>query len=65
MFVARGSLAPRSSYVTPTHHVVILYSTTLGSSQLTSKLWSTHHHRVEEALDESLANLGVDYLDRT
>ncbi|EIW54704.1 Aldo/keto reductase [Trametes versicolor FP-101664 SS1] len=30
---------------------------------LTSKLWSTHHHRVEEALDESLANLGVDYLD--
>ncbi|PCH35161.1 Aldo/keto reductase [Wolfiporia cocos MD-104 SS10] len=30
---------------------------------LTSKLWSTHHHRVEAALDESLANFGTDYLD--
>ncbi|KAI8974793.1 Aldo/keto reductase [Trametes punicea] len=31
---------------------------------LTSKLWCTHHHRVEAALDETLANLGTDYLDR-
>ncbi|OBZ65632.1 D-galacturonate reductase [Grifola frondosa] len=30
---------------------------------LTSKLWCTHHHRVEAALDETLANLGTDYLD--
>lgn len=30
---------------------------------LTSKLWSTHHDRVEEALDETLRNLGTDYLD--
>ncbi|KAH9884301.1 Aldo/keto reductase [Cubamyces lactineus] len=32
---------------------------------ITSKLWCAHHHRVEEALDETLANLGTDYLDRT
>lgn len=31
--------------------------------QITSKLWSTWHSRVEEALDQTLANLGVDYLD--
>ncbi|GBE83892.1 D-galacturonate reductase [Sparassis crispa] len=30
---------------------------------ITSKLWCTHHHRVEAALDETLANLGTDYLD--
>ncbi|KAH9836297.1 Aldo/keto reductase [Rhodofomes roseus] len=30
---------------------------------ITSKLWSTHHQRVEAALDETLANLGTDYLD--
>jgi len=28
-----------------------------------SKLWATWHSRVEEALDESLANFGTDYLD--
>ncbi|KAH8110038.1 Aldo/keto reductase [Phellopilus nigrolimitatus] len=30
---------------------------------ITSKLWSTYHSRVEEAADQSLADLGVDYLD--
>jgi len=30
---------------------------------ITSKLWGTWHSRVEECLDQSLANLGVDYLD--
>lgn len=32
---------------------------------LTSKLWNTHHKGsdVEEAVDESLAELGTDYLD--
>jgi len=30
---------------------------------ITSKLWSTRHSDVEKALDESLANFGVDYLD--
>ncbi|KIY62645.1 Aldo/keto reductase [Cylindrobasidium torrendii FP15055 ss-10] len=30
---------------------------------ITSKLWSTYHRRVEECLDQSLTNLGVDYLD--
>lgn len=32
---------------------------------LTSKLWNTHHKAedVEEAVDESLADLGTDYLD--
>jgi len=30
---------------------------------ITSKLWGTYHSRVEEALDETLANLGTDYLD--
>ncbi|OCH94038.1 Aldo/keto reductase [Obba rivulosa] len=30
---------------------------------ITSKLWCTHHQRVEAAVDESLANLGTDYLD--
>ncbi|KAI0765933.1 Aldo/keto reductase [Trametes elegans] len=30
---------------------------------LTSKLWATHHERVEASLDETLANLGTDYLD--
>lgn len=32
--------------------------------QITSKVWGTWHSRVEEALDETLANLGTDYLDR-
>ncbi|KAI6028222.1 NADP-dependent oxidoreductase domain-containing protein [Pisolithus marmoratus] len=30
---------------------------------ITSKLWGTYHRRVEECLDETLANLGTDYLD--
>ncbi|KZT69993.1 Aldo/keto reductase [Daedalea quercina L-15889] len=30
---------------------------------ITSKLWCTEHQRVEAAIDESLANLGIDYLD--
>ncbi|KAI0779159.1 Aldo/keto reductase [Irpex lacteus] len=30
---------------------------------ITSKLWSTWHHDVEAALDQSLESLGVDYLD--
>ncbi|KAI3601287.1 glycerol dehydrogenase [Moniliophthora roreri] len=30
---------------------------------ITSKLWGTYHSRVEECLDETLSNLGVDYLD--
>ena len=35
------------------------------SVQITSKLWGTYHeNRVEECLDQSLANLGTDYLDR-
>jgi hypothetical protein len=33
------------------------------SAQITSKLWGTFHNRVEECLDQSLANLGTDYLD--
>ncbi|KIP07209.1 hypothetical protein PHLGIDRAFT_105937 [Phlebiopsis gigantea 11061_1 CR5-6] len=34
-----------------------------GEIFVTSKLWSTRHHDVEGSLDESLANLGLDYLD--
>ncbi|PPQ88788.1 hypothetical protein CVT25_010474 [Psilocybe cyanescens] len=30
---------------------------------ITSKLWGTWHDRVEECLDQTLANLGTDYLD--
>ncbi|KAG6818970.1 hypothetical protein H0H93_016744 [Arthromyces matolae] len=30
---------------------------------ITSKVWCTWHSRVEEALDQTLANLGTDYLD--
>ncbi|KAF8655356.1 hypothetical protein AX16_003091 [Volvariella volvacea WC 439] len=30
---------------------------------ITSKLWSTWHTRVEECLDQTLENLGTDYLD--
>ncbi|RDB26935.1 D-galacturonate reductase [Hypsizygus marmoreus] len=30
---------------------------------ITSKLWGTWHSRVEECLDQSLTNLGTDYLD--
>ncbi|KAL2834309.1 NADP-dependent oxidoreductase domain-containing protein [Aspergillus cavernicola] len=30
---------------------------------VTTKLWSTYHTRVEEALNKSLANLGLEYLD--
>ncbi|GAA5903956.1 hypothetical protein JCM8208_001739 [Rhodotorula glutinis] len=30
---------------------------------ITSKLWNTYHGKVEQCLDESLASLGVDYLD--
>ncbi|KAI6000384.1 NADP-dependent oxidoreductase domain-containing protein [Pisolithus orientalis] len=30
---------------------------------ITSKLWGTYHRRVEECLNETLANLGTDYLD--
>lgn len=36
----------------------------LISSKITSKLWGTWHRRVEECLDQTLANLGTDYLDR-
>jgi len=30
---------------------------------ITSKLWGTFHTRVEEGIDETLANLGLEYLD--
>ncbi|PKX98832.1 putative glycerol dehydrogenase [Aspergillus novofumigatus IBT 16806] len=30
---------------------------------VTTKLWCTYHTRVEEALDKSLKNLGLDYVD--
>ncbi|KAF8997112.1 NADP-dependent oxidoreductase domain-containing protein [Cyathus striatus] len=30
---------------------------------ITSKLWGTWHSRVEECLDQTLTNLGTDYLD--
>ncbi|KAG1729570.1 NADP-dependent oxidoreductase domain-containing protein [Suillus lakei] len=30
---------------------------------LTSKVWGTHHRRVEESLDQTLANLGTSYTD--
>lgn len=30
---------------------------------ITSKLWGTFHSRAEEAVDISLKDLGVDYLD--
>lgn len=30
---------------------------------ITTKLWSTYHSRVEEALDKSLKLLGLDYVD--
>ncbi|KZV85924.1 Aldo/keto reductase [Exidia glandulosa HHB12029] len=30
---------------------------------VTSKLWSTHHTRVAQSLQETLQNLGLDYLD--
>lgn len=30
---------------------------------ITSKVWGTWHTRVEECLDQTLANLGTDYLD--
>ncbi|KAF9530293.1 NADP-dependent oxidoreductase domain-containing protein [Crepidotus variabilis] len=30
---------------------------------VTSKLWGTYHSRVEECLDQTLGNLGLDYLD--
>lgn len=30
---------------------------------VTTKLWSTYHTRVEEAVDTSLKNLGLEYLD--
>ncbi|PCH35164.1 Aldo/keto reductase [Wolfiporia cocos MD-104 SS10] len=30
---------------------------------ITSKLWCTQHNQVEAALDDTLANLGTDYLD--
>ncbi|KAJ7587352.1 Aldo/keto reductase [Mycena floridula] len=30
---------------------------------ITSKLWGTYHNRVEQAIDETLGNLGLDYLD--
>lgn len=30
---------------------------------VTTKLWCTYHARVQEGLDESLQNLGLDYVD--
>jgi len=32
--------------------------------QITSKVWGTYHRRVEQCLEETLADLGTDYLDR-
>ncbi|CCO26644.1 hypothetical protein BN14_00673 [Rhizoctonia solani AG-1 IB] len=31
---------------------------------ITTKVWSTYHRRVKESLEESLKNLGTDYIDR-
>ena len=36
----------------------------MASSQITSKIWPINLHQVEKALDETLAKLGTDYLDR-
>jgi glycerol 2-dehydrogenase (NADP+) len=30
---------------------------------VTSKLWCSHHRKAEEALDEGLKRLGLDYVD--
>lgn len=30
---------------------------------VTTKLWCTYHTKVEEGLDKSLKNLGLDYVD--
>lgn len=30
---------------------------------ITTKLWNDDHHRVEDAMDDSLKNFGIDWVD--
>ena len=41
-------------------HIVLLRH----CAQITSKVWPTRVHNVESSLEETLVNLGTDYLDR-
>ncbi|KAG6844501.1 hypothetical protein H0H87_006387 [Tephrocybe sp. NHM501043] len=61
----RASGIPRSEIFVSLHknlpcETILCYSSSL---QITSKLWGTWHSRVEECLDQTLTNLGTDYLD--
>ena len=68
----RASGVPRSEIFVRRRFFLILpaqlsdcLTNLIPSAQITSKLWGTFHKNlVEECLDQSLANLGIDYLDR-
>ena len=42
----------------------MLRNSDLCAYQVTSKVWGSWHSRVEEALDDSLKKLGLEYVDR-
>jgi hypothetical protein len=77
----RASGVPREEIFVRQPFHCVFGALNLNAWQITSKLWSTFHSRVEECLDQTLSasallpltqsssplagDLGVDYVDRT
>ncbi|KAF8636968.1 hypothetical protein AX17_003130 [Amanita inopinata Kibby_2008] len=58
----QASCVPRSEiFVCAPDHAHVNFPVCLP--QITSKVWCTWHSRVEQCLDQTLENLGTDYLD--
>ena len=64
----RASGVPRSEIFVRLRfffHFAKQLSNSIPLAKITSKVWGTFHkNSVEECLDQSLAKLGTDYLDR-
>ena len=67
MGMKKTSVRLSKSRVSQFYAACIIYNDLQGIPRseifITSKLWGTYHSRVEECLDQTLANLGTDYLD--
>lgn len=59
--VSRSEIFVRDRFLFP--NLPLCLKKLFPLTQITSKLWGTFHTRVEEGLDQTLANLGTDYLD--
>jgi hypothetical protein len=62
-----ASGVPRSEIFVRDEYVLVMSFSKLNppllNMQISSKVWCTWLHRVEEALDQTLTNLGTNYLD--